>query len=177
MQQSRSRYTPPGATKPGVSKRSVTKRALLYGAGLAILLGVSACAAGQGESSPTTGTFDPQSGRFAPCPDSPNCVSTQATDAEHGIDPYTFTGDAAAAKSALLAVINAMPRTKIVAETDDYLHVEFRSRIFRFVDDVEFFIDDGDKTVQFRSASRLGYSDMGVNRKRMEEIRAKFDAR
>ena len=157
-------------------QRRGTTRALLYGAGLVILLGVSACAAGSGENAAATGTFDPQSGRFAPCPDSPNCVSTQATDAEHGIEPYTFTGSAAAAKSVLLAAIDAMPRSKIVAETDDYLHVEFRSRIFRFVDDVEFFIDDAGKTVQFRSASRLGYSDMGVNRKRMEEIRAKFNA-
>lgn len=152
-------------------------RALLLGASLALLLGVSACAGQPGEVSDERATFDPDSGTFAPCPDSPNCVSTQATDETHAIAPYAFTGSAADAKTSLLAAIDAMPRTKIITETDTYLHVEFRSLIFRFVDDVEFFIDDASQTVQFRSASRVGHSDLGVNRKRMEEIRTKFSGR
>jgi uncharacterized protein (DUF1499 family) len=69
-----------------------------------------------------------------------------------------------------------MPRARVVKDEGNYMHAEFTSRIFRFVDDVEFVIDDAHKVIHFRSASRLGYSDFGVNRKRMEEIRKRFDA-
>ena len=114
--------------------------------------------------------------RMAPCPDSPNCVSTLAvpSDSVHYSAPLTYTGSMTDAKARLLAVVNAMPRTKIVEDDDDYVRVEYRSLIFRFVDDVEFQFEDAAKTVQFRSAARLGYGDMGVNRKRMDEIRASF---
>ncbi len=64
-----------------------------------------------------------------------------------------------------------MPRIKLVEEEDSYLHYEFTSLLFRFVDDVEFLFEDATKTIHFRSASRVGYGDFGVNRKRMEEIR------
>ena len=143
------------------------------GLSLMVLVGLSGCASG---SSPAQSTFDPQNRQFAPCPDSPNCVSTAATDEEHAIEPYPFSGTAADAKAKMISVINELPRTKIVGETDNTLHVEFRSRVFRFVDDVEFFFDEADSLVQYRSASRTGYSDMGVNRKRMEEIRTSFEA-
>jgi uncharacterized protein (DUF1499 family) len=157
------------------SSGQAVARVALYASSIVVLLGVSACAAGQSAPVAAPATFDPATGQFAPCPDSPNCVSTQATDQEHGIAPYTFSGSANEAMAGLLAVVSAMPRTTVVAQTDNYLHVEFRSRIFRFVDDVEFFVDDASKTVQFRSASRVGHSDLGVNRKRMEEIRTLFD--
>jgi uncharacterized protein (DUF1499 family) len=114
------------------------------------------------------------SDRLAPCPGSPNCVSTLAKDELHAIAAIDYIGDAAAAKSRLLAVVNALPRTKVVADEGNYLRVEFRSRIFRFVDDVEFVLDDGKKHIHFRSASRLGYGDMGANRARMEQVRAAF---
>ena len=80
------------------------------------------------------------------------------------------------AMKGLVAVIESMRRTKIVTMTDDYLHVEFRSLVFRFVDDVEFYFDDRGKTIHLRSASRVGHSDLGVNRKRVERIREVFDA-
>jgi uncharacterized protein (DUF1499 family) len=67
-----------------------------------------------------------------------------------------------------------MTRMKIVEEKDDYLHAEARSLIFRFVDDVEFYLPAPEKVIHVRSASRVGYSDMGVNRKRVEEIRRRF---
>ena len=70
------------------------------------------------------------------------------------------------------AVIAALPRTKLVEEDEVYLHFEFTSKLLRFVDDVEFVFDDESKTIQFRSASRIGYGDYGVNRDRMEQIRA-----
>ncbi len=78
------------------------------------------------------------------------------------------------ARKRLVDIVGAMPRTTIVAEREDYLHVEFRSRLFRFVDDVEFYLEDERGLIQFRSASRLGYSDMGVNRRRMEKICHRF---
>ena len=67
--------------------------------------------------------------------------------------------------------ILSLPRVKLVEEDESYLHCEFTSLLFRFVDDVEFVFDDATKTLHFRSASRTGYGDLGVNRKRMEEIR------
>jgi len=75
----------------------------------------------------------------------------------------------------LKRVVNKIPRTNVVTAGDNYLHAEFRSRIFRFVDDVEFLVEPEAKRIGFRSASRVGYSDLGVNRRRMEEIRAAFD--
>lgn len=121
-------------------------------------------------------TFNRQQKRFAPCPDSPNCVSTQAPadDKEHAIAPIAYTSALAEAHQRLLAMINAMPDTTILVDEPDYLHVEFRSRLLRFVDDVEFYFDDAAHLIHFRSASRLGRGDLGVNRKRMEEIRRRF---
>ena len=68
-----------------------------------------------------------------------------------------------------------MPRTQIVTDEETYIHATFTSLIFRFVDDVQFVIDDATKTIHFRSASRVGRGDMGVNRNRMEEIRTRFN--
>ena len=110
-------------------------------------------------------------GRLADCPSSPNCVSTQADDAEHRMQPIPLTGSADEAMQRIKAVVAKMPRTKIVTAEDNYLHVEFRSALFRFVDDVEFLIDPDEQLTHFRSASRVGYSDFGVNRGRMEQIR------
>ncbi|HXX76280.1 MAG TPA: DUF1499 domain-containing protein [Nitrospiraceae bacterium] len=109
---------------------------------------------------------------LAPCPSSPNCVSTQAKDAGHAIAPYRYRKSKAEAKEALKEIVRSLPRTKLVEEDEAYLHYEFTSFLFRFVDDVEFLLDDQTKTVHFRSASRTGYGDFGVNRRRMEEIRS-----
>lgn len=110
---------------------------------------------------------------LTPCPKSPNCVSTEATDAHH-IEPFRFPGTAAEARQRLLEVLKAMPRTTIVASEGNTIRAEFRTRIFRFVDDGVFVVDEPSKTIRFRSASRVGRSDWGVNRKRMEEIRVKL---
>jgi uncharacterized protein (DUF1499 family) len=112
--------------------------------------------------------------RLAPCPDSPNCVSSLSSDARHGEPPLNYSGTREEARQVLLAVVNSMPRTKVVTSTEDYLHVEYRSAVFRFVDDVEFLFDDTAKVIHFRSASRVGYSDLGVNRKRIRAIKAEF---
>jgi len=109
---------------------------------------------------------------LSPCPSSPNCVSTQATDETHAIAPFWYKKSRADAKAALKAMIATLPRTRLVGEDESYLHYEFTSLLLRFVDDVEFLFDEATKTVHFRSASRVGYSDLGVNRKRMEQVRA-----
>jgi|SRR5215510_319786 len=105
------------------------------------------------------------------CPISPNCVSTQAQDEGHSIAPFQYRKSRAEAKEALKEVIRSLPRTKLVEEDESYLHYEFTSLLLRFVDDVEFVFDDEAKTIHFRSASRTGYGDLGVNRKRMEQVR------
>jgi uncharacterized protein (DUF1499 family) len=113
-------------------------------------------------------------GRLADCPRSPNCVCTQCTDAQHQIDPIAFDGSPAEAVQRIKTALTTLPRMKTITETDNYLHVESTSLIFRFTDDVEFFVDNDAKKIQFRSASRAGYSDLGANRSRMERIRAAF---
>jgi len=108
---------------------------------------------------------------LAPCPASPNCVSTQAQDEGHSIAPFHYRKSRAEAKEALKEVIRSLPRTKLVQEDESFLHYEFTSLLLRFVDDVEFLFDDEAKAIHFRSASRTGYGDLGVNRARMEQVR------
>lgn len=114
------------------------------------------------------------SSRLTPCPRSPNCVSTQAPPGPQHMDPIPFQGTPEEAKRRLLQVLAALPRTRVVEEEPGYLHAECRSLLFRFVDDVELEIDETARQIHFRSASRLGHSDFGVNRKRMEGIRRAF---
>ena len=111
---------------------------------------------------------------LAPCPASPNCVSSKATDTEHFTEPLQFTGDASMAWSRLIAALGTESRLSIVEDTGSYLHAEARSLVFRFVDDVEFVLDPEAGVIQVRSASRTGYSDFGVNRRRVERIRNLF---
>ncbi|MGP0595257.1 DUF1499 domain-containing protein [Nitrospira sp. T9] len=119
----------------------------------------------------TGGELGVQDHRLAPCPSSPNCVSTLSDSETHSIDPFRYNKTMAEAKGVLKQIIGEMSRSELVQEEEGYLHYEFRSLLFRFVDDVEILFDDGSKTIHFRSASRVGYSDFGVNRSRMEEVR------
>jgi uncharacterized protein (DUF1499 family) len=114
-------------------------------------------------------------GRLAPCPSTPNCVSTQAADEQHRMAPIPWDGSPEAAIQRIRSIVEAEHRTKIVTQGPDYIHAEFTSALFRFVDDVEFFIDTENGFVHFRSASRAGYSDLGVNRRRMNAIRSQFE--
>jgi uncharacterized protein (DUF1499 family) len=113
---------------------------------------------------------------FEPCSSAPHCVSSQApeTDTRHYIVPFTFDGAPRGAMAALKRVVGAIPRTRLVTESADYLHYEFTSRVFKFVDDVEFYVDEAAKRVDVRSSSRIGWWDVGVNRRRVEQIRAAF---
>lgn len=111
----------------------------------------------------------PEGGKLLPCPSSPNCVSTTATDELHAIDPLPFRGTPEETMASIVSVVETMVRTRIITGTANYLHVEYRTRM-GFVDDLEFLLDEQSRTVHFRSASRLGHGDLGVNRKRMEEF-------
>ncbi len=112
-------------------------------------------------------------GRLEPCPDTPNCVNSQAQ-GTHYIAPLTFTDAPEAALARLRAILSRFPRVRIVAESQGYVRVEAASRWFGFVDDLEFYLDCAARVMHVRSAARLGYSDFGVNRKRIETIRAQF---
>lgn len=114
-------------------------------------------------------------GKLAPCPASPNCVSSRASDDAHRIAPIPYSGTLRETMAKLKAAIQSMNRAQIVTVTDRYLHVEFTSALFRFVDDVEFYFDADRNVIEVRSASRVGYSDLGVNRKRIETIRTKLN--
>ena len=106
-------------------------------------------------------------------PSSPNCVSTQATDHAHGIAPYRFQKNLDAAKTMLKAIVAGLCSAPNSSRKRRFsLRYEFTSALLRFVDDVEFVFDEDHRTIHFRSASRTGYSDLGVNRRRMEDIRA-----
>ncbi len=115
------------------------------------------------------------SDQLAPCPSTPNCVSSQSVDAEHSIEPFAYNSSPEKALTDLKTVIQSLDKTKVITETENYLYVEFTSAIMGFVDDVEFYLDQGTKVIHVRSASRLGESDLGVNRKRIETISAKFN--
>jgi len=116
-----------------------------------------------------------QAGQLVPCPSTPNCVNSQSKDAEHSIKPLTYNSMPTQAMADLKGVIQNLERTKIITETENYLYAEFTSALMGFVDDVEFLLDDSANVIHVRSASRLGKSDLGVNRKRIETIRAKLN--
>ena len=105
-------------------------------------------------------------GQLQPCPNTPNCVNSQNADESHRIEPLQ------ASLAEVKQLLTSMERVTIVKATESYLHAEFTSKIMRFVDDVEFYFDPDQQVLHVRSASRLGRSDIGVNRKRIEQIRA-----
>ena len=117
-------------------------------------------------------------GRLALCPNTPNCVSSQAaaSDAHHRVEPLAWTGTRKEAQLRLRAVVEAMPRARVVAEEDGYLRAEFTSGLWKFVDDLELVLDAESHSIDVRSASRQGSNDLGVNRARVEELRRHWRA-
>jgi uncharacterized protein (DUF1499 family) len=117
-------------------------------------------------------------GRLLPCPNKPNCVSSQAAadDRVHLTRPFPYAGTRQETQGKLRAAIGKVPRLAWVTQDERYWHLTATSRLFRFVDDVEFAFDDVEKVVHVRSASRVGHSDLGVNRKRVRALRAAYDA-
>lgn len=112
-------------------------------------------------------------GKLKACPDKPNCVNSQALpgDKVHFIEPITYIATRSDEMGRVKAVVSTLPRTRLIREETGYLYYEFTSFLMRYVDDVEFYFDDSTKLIHIRSASRLGHSDLGVNRKRVETIR------
>jgi uncharacterized protein (DUF1499 family) len=115
-----------------------------------------------------------KNGRLAPCKRSPNCVSSQAdrADAEHYIAPIAFKGTTVEAVAAAKRAIEAVERATIMREERGFLYAEFRSKLLGFVDDLELLYDERAGVFHVRSASRLGRRDFGVNRARVEKLRA-----
>jgi uncharacterized protein (DUF1499 family) len=113
-------------------------------------------------------------GKLAPCPDSPNCVSTQSERKRHAMAPLPYLQTREASRERILSILKGMKRMEIVKLTESHIRAEFRTALWGFVDDVEFFLDDTARVVHFRSASRVGYYDFGLNRRRMKEISEKY---
>jgi uncharacterized protein (DUF1499 family) len=116
-------------------------------------------------------------GLLAPPKPTPNNVSSQAdknSDAGHFIEPLRYGGEANKAWEALQGSVSGMQRVKMVKSESNYLYAEFSSRLMGYVDDVEFHLDRALGVIHVRSASRLGRSDFGVNRERIEAIRARL---
>ena len=111
------------------------------------------------------------------CPDTPNCVSSLVQDKNHFIEPIIIKATSLEAKNYILTALEELKQSKVVAVESNYIRAEFVSKVFRFVDDVEFYFPDKNSNellIHIRSASRNGYSDLGVNRKRIENIRSKI---
>lgn len=119
---------------------------------------------------PALGVVD---GQLTPCPNRPNCVSTQATDPEHRMEPIPFSGTAEEMRNQLRVALQEFPSITIISEgtPPGYVRAEAVSSLFRFVDDVEFLLDEEQRQLHFRSGSRVGHSDLGANRKRMTAVR------
>jgi uncharacterized protein (DUF1499 family) len=110
--------------------------------------------------------------RLSACSSSPNCVFSQASDERHRIAPLTFNDDPDVAFARLKQILARRNDTALIEESSEYLRVELHTTFF--VDDGEFLLDRVGRVIQVRSASRLGYSDLGKNRSRMEDIRREF---
>jgi uncharacterized protein (DUF1499 family) len=134
---------------------------------LALVLLLSACS-----GTPPT-DIGVRQGHLTDCPSSPNCVSSQASDSAHKIAPLALIGGPANSRKRLLALLANQPRVTVVSEQNNYIRAEFTSRLLRFVDDVEFLF--GPQAIEVRSASRLGYSDLGANRTRVEQLREQLN--
>lgn len=107
-----------------------------------------------------------------PCPSSPNCVCSQGdpTDTQHYIEPISYDGAASTALDAIAAVVADAAGATVTNRSDDRLDAVFVTRFFRFKDDVSFLVDSAEHTIHLRSASRVGHSDLGANRKRMAAL-------
>ena len=138
--------------------------------GLASLLMLAGCSG----TVPDLGVRD---GRLMPCPETPNCVNSQADDEKHTIAPIVAEATKQQTRDRLLQILKSEKRADVVKADEDYIRAAFRSAVFGFVDDVEFYFpeqQEGRTVVHVRSASRIGSSDLGVNRKRIERIRVRM---
>ena len=115
------------------------------------------------------------SDKLSACPDSPNCVSSQSTDESHFIEPLHYSGSSSDARQKLIDLLESIDRVRLTKVETDYIHAEFRSSVFRFVDDVKFWFTPDQPIIHIKSASRKGYYDFGANRRRVERLREAFE--
>lgn len=113
--------------------------------------------------------------KLDPCPNSPNCVSTQETRKRKRMRPILFTESSDLAIEKLERMLASKSRVTLVEKKGNYLHYEFKTKIGKFIDDVEFLFDEETKQIHFRSASRKGYGDFGKNKRRMKKIRKEYE--
>ena len=147
---------------------AVKQKTIIFG-GIIILWGISSCSGSRPEK------LGLKNKLFTPCPGSPNCVLSLQSDVKHKILPLAYTGSLEAAKERLNQVILSHENAQIITQNGDYWHVEFTSRWMRFIDDVEFYFMESEELIHVRSASRMGYYDYKINRKRVEKIRYRFE--
>jgi uncharacterized protein (DUF1499 family) len=136
----------------------------------ALLLTASVLIGGCSSNPVAKGIVD---GNLADCPSSPNCITSNASDADKQYDAFRYQGSPVQAKNKLLNVLKEFSNTNLITVDENYIHAEFTTSIMRFVDDGEFLLEDG--AIQVRSASRTGYSDFGKNRSRMDDIKQAFE--
>ncbi len=143
----------------------LSRQAALHTPSLAALPGLKRVFAG------TPKPLGLENGALLPCPDSPNCVVSQTPDPDHAIAPLSYQIPQENAYTTLIDVLSVVPRTTIVERTENYIRAESSSRLMGFVDDVEFYFPSDETVIHMRSAARVGESDLGVNRRRLEQIR------
>jgi len=132
------------------------------------------CTTGKASNLNDQGPFDKI--RLEPCPETPNCVSSyEPVGDKHHIAPLRYTGEKDFAYQNLMVLIESSPGARIVDKQSNYIKAEFKSAIFRFVDDVAFLFSSDQSVIEVRSASRVGYYDFGKNRRRIEDIRKRWD--
>lgn len=144
------------------------------GIGLAILIALWLGAIVMNQFASPASELGMKDGELSPCPDSPNCVSTYAKDEQHAIAPINFSGTAEEALDAAKNALSSLSGIRILESEGNYIRATATTLVMRYIDDVEVYVDDQSKQIHFRSASRVGYSDLGANRKRMEKFRAAF---
>ena len=115
-----------------------------------------------------------QDGRLAPLPSTPNAISSQTSKEDRRVEALPFIGSLSESKERMLSVLRDYGSISIVTQSDRYIHAIDRSALIGFRDDLEFYFDANEKLIHIRSASRVGYSDMGVNRKRYAALRARY---
>lgn len=115
-----------------------------------------------------------ESSGFLDCPDTPNCVSSLAKNPKYKVEPFKLKKDPETSWDIVEKTVGSMPRTKIVSTNSSDIHAECKSMIFRFVDDLTLHLTPSNGIIDIRSASRTGYSDFGVNRHRVENLRKKL---
>lgn len=140
------------------------------------VIGLVAARAAIPSASPLPSTLGVVNGQLADCPGTPNCVSSTATGTAFKVPAIPYQNSTAEAKAKLLDILFEMPRMTLITNDPTYIHVEVRTRLFGFIDDTELYLDEEAKLIHIRSASRLGKSDMGVNRGIVDHIRERFTA-